>query len=627
VLADRAASFADRAVVSGAAIGIQPGVGAQRGTFKGAIDGRFSLTSSLVAQDVTLGERTSAGNVLTDSLHAPRSASIASRGSYRAPPPPPRVPSVTAGKLAVAVARGQTRALDAGAYGSAAVDGTLNLNGGLYLLQSLRLGPDARLVALAPTVVRVATGVTALDRASISLGAGLSAGDLVIESAGVADAQQNGIVLGNDVNSRALLVASSGLSAGDRLTVTGALAARSVRVANDSRVTFESGFACSVDADCNDGRECTTDTCLDTRCAHNPAPACKVAQIGTGFGNSCARVADGRVACWGDNTAGEVGDGTTVQRNTPVFVDGLANVSAISVGSMFTCAIVEPARSLRCWGLDNWGQLGDGGGSSIQPHPVTVPGLSGVLSVSAGYDYTCAVLADQSVACWGYNEYGQLGNGSNTNALSPTAVSLPGPARSVSAGTNGACALLQSGDVMCWGSNASGALGDGTGVDSNLPVAVRGLSGPAIAVSAGSQFACALLASHGVQCWGYGGRGELGTGTPGDSLFAVTVTGLSDAIAISQGSTSEAMCAIRADRSVACWGEHDIGVLDDPGFSWLLPTKVPGLHDVIDISSSDFTHCEALADGSASCWGGNGFGSTGTGLTGLVPFPTPVLFP
>jgi alpha-tubulin suppressor-like RCC1 family protein len=291
----------------------------------------------------------------------------------------------------------------------------------------------------------------------------------------------------------------------------------------------------------------------------------------------CAVKEDGTVRCWGSNSSGQLGNGTGGAGQfsaSPVTVgSNLTDAVAVAVGTAHSCAL-RATGSVACWGANSSGTLGDGTQTSrSSPVPVLNPDgstLIGVVAIAAGSSHTCAVRVDGTARCWGSKSFGQLGTGGGA-IVAPlnltTAATVVGlsDAVSITAGSGHTCAVRASGAVSCWGSNALGELGNGND-DSSLhtvPADVPGLT-DVIGVAAGGNHTCALRANGQVRCWGENLRGQVGDGT-----FALirpsptTVQGLGGAVALAVG--QEYSCARRADGDVRCWGRGDGGQLGDLG--------------------------------------------------------------
>ena len=286
-----------------------------------------------------------------------------------------------------------------------------------------------------------------------------------------------------------------------------------------------------------------------------------VKAVSTGGSESCALLTGGTVKCWGDNWYGGLGDGTRTQSTTPVAVSGLVGVKAVSTGNFFSCALLTGG-TVTCWGNNNDGQLGNGQNNTFSTAPVAVSGLVGVTAIEASdASYTCARLAVGTVKCWGANDFGELGNQSLVNVLTPVAVSgLVGVTAITARGGYHTCARRTAGTVKCWGSNQIGQLGNGTTIDSTTPVAVSGLVG-VTAITAGQRHTCALLTGGTVTCWGANWSGQLGDGTTTNSTTPVAVSGLLGVTAITAG--AEYTCALVTGGKAYCWGNNFDGNLGD----------------------------------------------------------------
>ena len=259
---------------------------------------------------------------------------------------------------------------------------------------------------------------------------------------------------------------------------------------------------------------------------------------------------DGTVVSWGRNSGGQLGDGTTQDRYSPVAVLGLTGVVAVSSGSSRTLALKSDG-TVVTWGYIN---------SAVISSPVPVSGLSGVVATAAGVVHTVALKSDGTVVAWGGNFLGQLGDGTTTDRLNPVTVPGLSGVVAVSAGAYHTVALKSDGTVVAWGSNGNGQLGDGTVTDRWSPVVVPGLTG-VVGVSTGTSFTVALKSDGTVMTWGSNGNGQLGDGTTTQRNSPVTVLGLTGVVSVDAGDSHT--LGIKTDGAVMAWGSNSSGQLGD----------------------------------------------------------------
>ena len=342
--------------------------------------------------------------------------------------------------------------------------------------------------------------------------------------------------------------------------------------------------------------------------------------------HNCVAKADGTVACWGHNSDGQMGIGSSNnQQWTPVVVRGLNDATDIATGSFHTCA-VKADSSVACWGNNRNGQLGDGT-TTNRNLPVAVSGLRGVRSVTAGSYHTCATKTDGRVACWGLNNNGQIGDGTKTQRTTPVNVGagLSG-VTSVAAGAEHTCAQKDDGTVACWGLNTRGQLGDGTNTNRSTPVAVSNLSG-VTAVDSGWLHTCASKSDGTVDCWGYNGDGQLGMGNTTDRNTPATIPALAGVTAIGVGAYHN--CAVKDGGTVACWGYNKDGQAGDGTTSATRssPVEVIGLTGAKSVAGGSYTNCAVKASGATLCWGSNWWGRLGDGTGTNRSTPVQVKYP
>ena len=320
-------------------------------------------------------------------------------------------------------------------------------------------------------------------------------------------------------------------------------------------------------------------------------PLTGVRTIATGDDHTCALLTNGQVRCWGDNSFGELGDGSQEESHRPLVVENgsgtgpLTGVTQIAAAASTTCAVLESGQA-RCWGRGADGQLGTGTDVDDRPRPTPVVGvgttarLTAVTQIDIGYANTCARLADGTARCWGSDQVGQLGNGPATSIERvdrPVVVRNPadtGPlrgVRSISTSYTHTCAALTDGTARCWGNNLSGKLGNGGTDQRNLPTVVKNAAGTgplqAVAdIDVGAVHTCARRTDGSVRCWGNTQYGQVGNGTTGtDVLLPAPVRNTGDngdLAGVTQLHTDvNHTCARLSNGQARCWGYGDFGEL------------------------------------------------------------------
>jgi uncharacterized repeat protein (TIGR02543 family) len=348
-----------------------------------------------------------------------------------------------------------------------------------------------------------------------------------------------------------------------------------------------------------------------------PVPLAVAPALSAGNFHTCALASGGIPQCWGANSSGQLGDGTTKDSSTPVAVSGLAGGAlALAGGGLHSCA-VNAAGGAICWGNNVDGELGNGTLVSSTV-PVPVSGLtSGVMAHADGASHSCALTSAGSVLCWGANASGQLGNGGTASSSLPVAVQgLSSGVIAIAAGDNHSCALTTLGTILCWGFNAHGELGTGTLVNSFVPVTVTGLpaASPVVAIAAAANHNCLLTAAGGVQCWGSNASGQIGNGTLLNAPHPAAVTGLTAGVAAiaARGFHS---CALTTAGAVQCWGQNAFGELGNGTLVTApAPVAVTGLASGVVAIATGYNHsCALTTAAGVQCWGDNANGQLGNG--------------
>lgn len=296
--------------------------------------------------------------------------------------------------------------------------------------------------------------------------------------------------------------------------------------------------------------------------------------LAAGYRHACAVLSTGAVRCWGENRVGQLGDGTTITpRLALVTAQGITNATRVAVSDQFSCARSADG-TVRCWGDNRDGIIGNGTAGMVPAlTPQLVSSVTNAVSITVGLRHVCALLATGSVRCWGNNDEGQLGDGTLVARSTPTLVTGLSDAVEIAAGEHFTCARRVSGSVVCWGRNIEGQLGDGTRTSRLVPTAVLSLS-DAVELSLGAGSACVRRASGSVVCWGRDSVGQLGDGAIGPDTTAPNlsspVSGITDALQITVG--IDHACARRASGQVVCWGNASTARL---GPAAMNPTASP----------------------------------------------------
>jgi alpha-tubulin suppressor-like RCC1 family protein len=346
-------------------------------------------------------------------------------------------------------------------------------------------------------------------------------------------------------------------------------------------------------------------------------------------GSFCALLTTDSIDCWGVDSNGDLGNGGTTNSDVPVPVENINTATSVVGGEDGFCALLA-THTIDCWGYGGSGQLGNGTTNSSD-FPVAVETISNASKLVGGLTFFCSLLSTGHVDCWGANSDGELGNGTTTGSDVPVAVKKIKTAKSVISGTESLtnCALLSTGAVDCWGYNTYGELGNGTTTNSDVPVAAAGITTATslaedIATEGDGFGYCALLKSEHVECWGYNSYGELGNKKTTESNVPVAVKKIKTAVSIVGG--DEGYCAVLKNESLDCWGRGDYGQLGNgSGTSSDVPVAVATITTGSKVVSGYLEYCSVLkTTGDVDCWGYGGSYQLGDGSTSDANTPVAV---
>ncbi|MCE9580806.1 MAG: hypothetical protein K8W52_47270 [Deltaproteobacteria bacterium] len=399
-------------------------------------------------------------------------------------------------------------------------------------------------------------------------------------------------------------------------------------------------FECADDSACGSGRCEASGACsfADDSCvvgwrygAAGPADRAdrcvgeemgQIAQLGAGSEHTCARGADGRVWCWGNDLHGALGElGALGQSADGPIALPMPAIADLDGAEWTECAVA--AGQVWCWGEGTSGELGRGT-TSDDATPAAIPGLANIVDVDMGEKHACALDSAGAIWCWGDNKDGETGDNAATATapvLAPVQVAAVPPARSLTAGGQNTCALTMAGEAWCWGRNNNGQLGR-EDADRAAPAPTPGFAGAA-QLAIGGNHICARFDDGHVTCAGMDDHGQLGNGdaTATEMHAPVAVEGITDAVELV--ALDWANCVRRRDGQVVCWGEGDRGELGSGTANRTSPgDPVPLPSAAIALTAGEHHACAITADGCVWCWGADTAGQLcdGPGLgTGVRP--------
>lgn len=348
-------------------------------------------------------------------------------------------------------------------------------------------------------------------------------------------------------------------------------------------------------------------------------------QVASGEDFSCALRRDGEVICWGNGDDGRLGTGSTDSSRTPAKVAGLTDVIDIAAGADHVCAATK-AGEVWCWGSNGYKRLGSESAGSSSARPIQVEGISGAVQVAVGTYHSCAISKRGRLQCWGYNYYGQLGNGqTGSEATSASPVNTKGlrNVAHVDLAEEHSCAVTENGRAYCWGQDGYGNLGGENRGDQSEPQQVANLT-DATHVALGDTFSCAATEAGGVYCWGGGHGYLLGVEDPEDPYHPTEVIAslashsapapqeytfpaagpveVEPMVELSEGFA----CALRRNNGrPICWGNNAAGNIGD-GTSVARTDgvrEVVGISDAVELDIGASRVCVRRANGTVACWG------------------------
>lgn len=358
-------------------------------------------------------------------------------------------------------------------------------------------------------------------------------------------------------------------------------------------------------------------------------------QISAGAWHSCGVTTDNRAWCWGNNFYGQIGNGFggAAPITRPSAVVTALRFEEVRAGNNYTCGL-STGKRVYCWGLNDNGQLGIGSDALYSLEPAEIAGGRQYQSLRTGYYHACAVTAANVTFCWGLNDYGQLGDGTRTPRRAPVKVAGGVQFLRVSTGWFHTCGVTSAKKAYCWGQGRFGQLGNRSSADRLTPGAVSD-NRTFNLVNAGQAHTCGVTTDHKAWCWGWNKYGQLGNGTTSRFSRPTLVAGGLAFSGVSAGGSHT--CGITTGGVTYCWGFNLYGQLGEGTnaiggvpfvYRQLSPVAVVGgvSFDAVLAASGMFT-CAVAAGGRGYCWGENDGGYLGDGTTSHQSIPTPIADP
>lgn len=354
--------------------------------------------------------------------------------------------------------------------------------------------------------------------------------------------------------------------------------------------------------------------------------------LALGDRHTCAVLPKGTVRCWGDDREGQLGSVADGAVNDPDPVTaprevGVTDALAIAAGGDHTCIVRADGR-VACWGSNGDGELGQPASDAGSPAPVDVAGVTDAVNVVAGKAFSCALRRAGDVQCWGKGDSGQLGNGSTTSSTTPVPVSTLTDVATIAAGAAHVCVGTRAGKVYCWGNGEDGQVGT-SATSSSAPRAVEIEPTAAVTnVAAGARHSCAATGSGATYCWGANDLGQLGTGVAGAATPSPSKVTQLEALAVAAG--GDHSCAVTRSGPLVCWGGGEFGQIGDglprtATSGQASPSNAGTITSGSGVAAGERHSCATTRQGAVMCWGDNSRGQLGNGnvTNQLSPVPVP----